>query len=65
MPAWRRRGSSSDYSIKQTQSGVIIVWSATVAAELGIEPGKGLDPWGFACRLAGRDATEAAKWVRR
>jgi len=65
MPAWRRSGSSSAYSIKQTSNGVVIVWSATVAAELGIEPGSGVDLWGLAVRLAGRDPTEASRAVKR
>ncbi len=65
MPAWRRDGSESDYSIKQTDTGVIIVWSSVIAAELGIDDGSGLDLWGFAVRLAGRDPAEAAKAVKR
>ena len=65
MPAWLRDGSDSDYSIKQSANGVVIVWSSMIASELGIEPGDGLDLWGFACKLAGRNPTEAAKAVRR
>jgi len=65
MPAWKRDGSESDYSIKQSATDVIIVWSSVIAAELNIEPGSGLDLWGFACRLAGRDPAEAAKVVNR
>jgi hypothetical protein len=61
MPAWRYVGSSSDYSIKQSDTGVIIVWSGTIADELGIEPGEGLDLWGIACGLAGVNPTDAAK----
>jgi hypothetical protein len=64
--AWRRDGSDSDYSIKQNpDTGVIIVWSSVIAAELDIDPGDGLDLWGFACRLAGRDPAEAARAVKR
>ena len=40
-PAWRRSGSDSDYSIKQNPAtGVIIVWSSTVASVLDVEPGE-------------------------
>ena len=65
MPAWRRNGSDSDYSIKQAPSGVIIVWSSVIASDLDVDPGDGLDLWGFACKLAGRDPAEAAKAVKR
>lgn len=61
MPAWRYVGSSSDYSIKQSDTGVIIVWSATIASELHIETGAGADLWRLACGLAGVDPTHAAK----
>lgn len=62
MPAWRYVGSSSDYSIKQApDSGVVIVWSSTIADELGIEPGDGVDLWRLACSFAGVDPTQAAK----
>jgi len=61
MPAWRYVGSSSDYSIKQSDSGVIIVWSGTVASVLDKEPGEGVDLWGLACGLAGVDPTTAAR----
>ena len=62
MRAWRYVGSSHDYSIKQApDTGTIIVWSGTIAAALDIEPGDGLDLWGFACRLVKRDPTLAAK----
>ncbi len=65
MPAWKRDGSEADYSIKLSDTGVIIVWSSVIAAELGIDDGSGLDLWGFAVRLAGRDPAEAAKAVKR
>lgn len=61
MPAWRYVGSSSDYSIKQSDTGVVIVWSGTIAGLIGKEPGEGIDLWGLACGLAGVDATQAAK----
>lgn len=62
MQAWRYVGSSSDYSIKQSpDTGVIIVWSSTIADVLGIDPGGGVDLWGLACKLAGLDPTDAAK----
>lgn len=62
MPAWRYVGSSSDYSIKQADSGAVIVWSGTIAAQLNIEPGQAVDLWGLACKLAGVDPAKAAKW---
>ena len=61
--AWRYVGSSSDYSIKQNpDTGVVIIWSATIGDAVGIKPGKGngVDLWGFACRLAGLSPTDAA-----
>lgn len=61
MRAWRYIGSSSDYSLKQSDTGAIIIWSSTIADRVGIEPGDGLDLWGLACRLAGVDPTDAAK----
>jgi hypothetical protein len=61
MPAWRYVGSSSDYSIKQSDTGAVIVWSGTIADELGIEPGGGVDLWRLACSFAGVDPTQAAK----
>jgi hypothetical protein len=61
MPAWRYVGSSSDYSIKQSDTGAVIVWSGTIADELGIEPGDGVDLWRLACTFAGIDPTQAAK----
>jgi hypothetical protein len=62
MEAYRYVGSSSAYSIKRDpETGVVIVWSATIASELGMNAGDGRDLWGFACRLAGRDPTEAAR----
>lgn len=61
MRAWRYVGSSSDYSLKQSDTGAIIIWSSTIADVVGIEPGDAVDLWGLACRLAGIDPTEAAK----
>lgn len=61
MQAWRYVGSSSDYSIKQSDTGVVIVWSGTIASQLGKEPGSGVDLWGLACGLAGVDPSDAAK----
>ena len=61
MPAWRYVGSSSDYSIKQSDTGAVIVWSGTIADELGVEPGAGVDLWRLACSFAGVDPTQAAK----
>jgi hypothetical protein len=62
MPAWRYVGSSSDYSLKQADTGAVIVWSGTVAAQLNIEPGQAVDLWGLACKLAGVDPSKAAKF---
>jgi hypothetical protein len=53
--AWRRVGSSNDYSLRRHPgTGAVIVWSSTVAARLKIQPGDALDLWGLAMRLAGR-----------
>lgn len=61
MRAWRYIGSSSDYSLKQSDTGAIIIWSSTIADVIGIEPGDAVDLWGLACRLAGVDPTTAAR----
>ena len=64
-PAWRYIGSSSTYSIKQSPTtGALVVWSSTIAAAVGVDPGDALDLWGFACGLAGRDPVDAARWSR-
>ncbi len=61
MDAWRYVGSSSDYSIKQSDTtGAIIVWSGTIAPTVDVEPGGAVDLWGLACRLADLDPTTAA-----
>jgi hypothetical protein len=60
MRAWRYVGSSSAYSIKEGHVGYI-VWSATIAAELGIETSTALDLFGLACRFAGRDPRTVAR----
>jgi hypothetical protein len=64
VPAWRRVGSSADYSIKAGSKGAAIVWSSTVAARLGVEPGGGVSRWQLVCAFAGRDPREAARWSR-
>jgi len=62
--AWRRVGSSSDYSIRRhPDTGAIVVWSSTVAERLRIDPGSALDLFGFAWRLAGRDPSLIGKKV--
>jgi hypothetical protein len=54
--AWVRVGSSSDYSLRRhPTTGAVKVWSSTLAARLGIEPGDAVDLWGLAMRLAGRE----------
>ena len=63
MEAWRRVGSSSEYSLKQAPSGAVIVWSSTLAAELDIDGGAALDLFGLACRLAGRNPVDVARGV--
>lgn len=65
MPAWRRIGSDSDYSIKLSPTGAIIVWSSVIAGELRIDPGSAVDLWGLACGLVRRDPSEAARAVKR
>ncbi len=62
VPAWRRVGSSADYSIKQGSGGALIVWSSTVAARLGIDNGGGIGRWQLLCHFAGVDTREAARW---
>lgn len=62
VPAWRRVGSSADYSIKAGSGGAFIVWSSTLAARLGIDPGGGISRWQLLCAFAGRDPREAARW---
>jgi hypothetical protein len=63
---WRRADATSDYSLKQAHdSGVVIVWSGVVAAALGIEPGDGLDLFGFACKLEGVDPRRKAADIMR
>ncbi len=63
---WRYVGSEHEYSIKQEHAGgPVIVWSSTVAARLGVEPGAGVDLWRLACGLAGVDPTAAARGDRR
>jgi len=63
MQAWRRVGSSSEYTLKQAPSGAVIVWSSTLAAELDIDGGSALDLFGLACRLAGRNPVDVARGV--
>jgi hypothetical protein len=63
---WRRAGTTNAYSIKQNRdTGVIIVWSSTVAAHLGVDDGDGLDLFGFYCRLNRLDPAEVARDVMR
>ena len=63
---WRRAGVSSDYSIKQAHgTGVVIIWSGVVAAALGVNPGDGLDLFGFACKLEGSDPRQKAAHIMR
>jgi hypothetical protein len=60
--AWRRAGSSSDYSLRRhPTTGAVVIWSSVVAERLGVEPGEALDLYGLALRLAGRDVATAGK----
>jgi hypothetical protein len=63
VPAWRRVGSTgSDYSIKAGSRGAFVVWSSTLAARLGIDPGDGISRWQLLCHFAGVDPKAAARW---
>ena len=64
VPAWRRVGSSADYSIKAGSQGAYIVWSSTLAARLGIDPGGGISLWQLLCAFAGVDPRAAARWSK-
>lgn len=64
VPAWRYVGSSADYSIKAGSGGAVIVWSSTVAARLGIEPGSGISRWALLAAFAGLNPSIAARWSR-
>lgn len=64
VPAWRRVGSSADYSIKAGSGGAFIVWSSTLAARLGIEPGGGVSRWQLLCHFLDLDPSTAARWQR-
>jgi hypothetical protein len=60
--AWRRVGSSSDYSLRRHPStGAVVIWSEVVAHRLGVKSGEALDLYGLALRLAGRDPATAGK----
>lgn len=50
--AWRRAGSSADYSLKLGDHG-LVVWSASFAAELGIEPGRAVTGYRLLRHFAG------------
>jgi hypothetical protein len=63
VPAWRRVGSSADYSLKLGSQGALIVWSGTLAARLGIDPGGGISRWALLCHFLGRDPRDAARWA--
>ena len=62
VAAWRRVGSSADYSIKAGSKGAYIVWSGTMAARLGIQPGGGISLWQLLCAFDGVDPREGARW---
>lgn len=63
---WLRSGSTSPHSLKRFPSGVVVVWSATVAAHLGIEPGiEGVDLFGLFCRLHDLDPSSIASEIGR
>ena len=64
VPAWRRVGATDDYSLKAGSKGAFIVWSSTLAARLGIDPGGGIGRWELLCRLLGLDPKTAARWKR-
>jgi hypothetical protein len=64
VPAWRRVGSSADYSLKAGSGGAFIVWSSTLAARLDIETGQGVSRWQLLCHFLGLDPRAAARWQR-
>lgn len=63
VAAWRRVGSSADYSIKAGSDGALIVWSSSLAARLGIDPGGGVSRWQLLCHFAGVDPRRAGRWA--
>lgn len=62
VPAWRRVGSSADYSIKAGSGGALIVWSSTLAARLGIDNGGGISRWQLLCAFDNIDPSAGARW---
>jgi hypothetical protein len=62
VPAWLRAGSSADYSLKAGSGGAYIVWSSTMAARLGIDPGGGVNLWQLLCAFDGVDTRSGARW---